>query len=333
MCRFPALFCFIVIISLVCIHADQTIYPEGNWGPPYFYPDNPQDRLYKLPWEKGKTFSVNGDYESSPHAGYKHPDYSLDFDMPKGEPVLAARAGRIYGIQNPDTACGSSTYGGNIVWISHLDSVLDSTTPRPNGWRYVLTKDKYLHVAPNVPVKLGDQVAQGQVIAYNSCTGTGYPHVHFEVNIQYHEGRFPWQDSGYTFESVPMPFVETNDHLYGLPEKGDVLVSQNEKVIGIEQGGGGVLQQNGPIVLVSPNPFNSSTTFKINCRLQIVACGLKIYDINGKMADDLTSKIKNQQSSILNQIIWHPSNLPAGIYILKARIGNKTLTKRLFLCK
>jgi subtilisin family serine protease len=87
------------------------------------------------------------------------------------------------------------------------------------------------------------------------------------------------------------------------------------------------------VIKVVPNPFNSSTIFKINSRFKIEDLRLKIYDINGKMVNDLTSKIKNQQSSILNQITWNPTNLTAGIYLIKAVIGDQTVTKKLFLLK
>jgi hypothetical protein len=92
------------------------------------------------------------------------------------------------------------------------------------------------------------------------------------------------------------------------------------------------VNNNGGISIVTmPNPFSSSTTFRIDCRLKIVDCRLKIYDINGKMVDDLTSRIKDQQSSILNQISWNAARLPEGIYILKAVIGRHTVSKKLVL--
>jgi hypothetical protein len=86
-------------------------------------------------------------------------------------------------------------------------------------------------------------------------------------------------------------------------------------------------------LVVEPNPFNSSTTFKMNSRFKIEDCRLKIYDIKGKKLQDFTSKIKNQQSSILNQITWNPEHLPSGIYILRAQTGTGTISKKLFLQK
>jgi hypothetical protein len=51
------------------------------------------------------------------------------------------------------------------------------------------------------------------------------------------------------------------------------------------------------------------------------------------MVQDFTSKIKNQQSSILNQITWNPEHLPCGIYIVRARIKDRVLQKRISLIK
>jgi hypothetical protein len=82
-----------------------------------------------------------------------------------------------------------------------------------------------------------------------------------------------------------------------------------------------------------PNPFNSSTTIQIDGGLKIVDCRLKIYNANGVLVEDLTSKIKNLQSSILNQITWNASQHPAGIYTARITLGNQTFTKKLFLIK
>jgi hypothetical protein len=82
-----------------------------------------------------------------------------------------------------------------------------------------------------------------------------------------------------------------------------------------------------------PNPFTSSMTFKINSRFKIEDLRLKIYDVNGKMVQDFTSKINNQPSSILNQITWNPEHLPCGIYLVRARIKGRVLKKKISLIK
>jgi hypothetical protein len=82
-----------------------------------------------------------------------------------------------------------------------------------------------------------------------------------------------------------------------------------------------------------PNPLNSCININIDCRFKIEDLRLKIYDINGKMVNDLTSKIKNQQSSILNQITWNASHLTPGIYLVKLYTNQRIYTKRITLLK
>jgi hypothetical protein len=95
-----------------------------------------------------------------------------------------------------------------------------------------------------------------------------------------------------------------------------------------------IQETEGFVVKVQPNPFSVSTKIAVSCQLSAVSnFSLKIFDINGKMVNDFTSKIKNQQSSILNQITWNPSRLPAGIYTMRVKTSDKTLSKRLVLLK
>jgi hypothetical protein len=95
-----------------------------------------------------------------------------------------------------------------------------------------------------------------------------------------------------------------------------------------------IQETEGFVVKVQPNPFSVSTKIAVRCQLSAVSnFSLKIFDINGKMVNDFTSKIKNQQSSILNQITWNPSRLPAGIYTMRVKTSDKTLSKRLVLLK
>ena len=90
--------------------------------------------------------------------GTLHP--GIDIGVPTGTPVHAAAAGTVIW-------CGWMSGYGNFVVIDH-------------GGGYATA---YGHNS-RVAVSCGQQVAQGQVIAYSGCTGfcTG-PHVHFEVRV------------------------------------------------------------------------------------------------------------------------------------------------------
>jgi hypothetical protein len=80
---------------------------------------------------------------------------------------------------------------------------------------------------------------------------------------------------------------------------------------------------------VFPNPVHSSTVIKLtrgqrsDDRDQTVS--IKILNISGKIVHRLTSDFWHLASGIS----WNPANLPAGIYLLKAKIGKITYTKRL----
>jgi murein DD-endopeptidase MepM/ murein hydrolase activator NlpD len=90
--------------------------------------------------------------------GTLHP--GIDIGVPSGTPVHAAAAGKV-------VWCGWMSGYGNLVMIDH-------------GGGFATA---YGHNT-SVAVSCGQDVAQGQVVAYSGCTGfcTG-PHVHFEVRV------------------------------------------------------------------------------------------------------------------------------------------------------
>jgi hypothetical protein len=88
-------------------------------------------------------------------------------------------------------------------------------------------------------------------------------------------------------------------------------------------------------IVASPNPFNGSVDIRLslpiaNFRLPIN--NISIYNITGKLVNQLY-QIGNRQSTIGNSYTWSPHNSPNGIYIIKAKIGNKTFTKAVTLIK
>lgn len=88
----------------------------------------------------------------------------IDFGVPPGTPVKAARGGVVLGSGNTDATCPGASFG-KWVFIKH-----------DNGLSTL-----YAHLA-SFSVSKGDSVATGQVIGYSDTTGyaTG-PHLHFGV--------------------------------------------------------------------------------------------------------------------------------------------------------
>jgi murein DD-endopeptidase MepM/ murein hydrolase activator NlpD len=127
------------------------------------------DYLYALPYASGRSYRVLQGYGSRfSHTGLEA--YAVDFDMPEGTPVHAARAGVVARVEEShSTGCwrdGCGRYANYIVILHN-----DGTT----GEYYHLMQDGAL-------VRVGDSIARGQKIARAGNTGhTTMPHLHFAV--------------------------------------------------------------------------------------------------------------------------------------------------------
>lgn len=125
--------------------------------------------LYRLPYASGRTHRVLQGFGSRfSHKGLE--EFAIDFDMPVGTDVHAARAGVIARIEDSHSkGCWQEGCGqyANFVVILHADG----------------TTGEYYHLQQNgVSVAVGDHVAQGQKIALSGNTGhTTMPHLHFAV--------------------------------------------------------------------------------------------------------------------------------------------------------
>lgn len=126
-------------------------------------------RMYLLPYPSGLSFPVSQGF----HGKYSHTGgdcYSIDFKMPEGSPIHAAREGVVAGIKDDSSVGGSDKkyeWDANYILIQHSDGTLGH----------------YVHLQKNgVKVNVGDKVQAGQFIGLSGNTGhsTG-PHLHFAV--------------------------------------------------------------------------------------------------------------------------------------------------------
>ncbi len=127
------------------------------------------DHLYGLPYASGNSYRVLQGYGSRfSHTGLEA--YAVDFDMPEGTPVHAARGGVVARVQESHSiGCWEDGCGryANFIVILHSDGT--------TGEYYHLEKDGAL-------VEVGDHVVQGQKIGLSGNTGhTTMPHLHFAV--------------------------------------------------------------------------------------------------------------------------------------------------------
>jgi murein DD-endopeptidase MepM/ murein hydrolase activator NlpD len=139
-------------------------------------PDHDDDYEYRLPYADGVTYRVLQSYGSPlTHRGDEH--YTVDFGMPEGTPVHAAREGIVALTESRNRAgCGEARCAAfaNFVVILHADG----------------TTGEYFHLAPGgVLVRDGAHVARGQRIGLSGNTGfSSAPHLHFGVYRRSSEG-------------------------------------------------------------------------------------------------------------------------------------------------
>ena len=158
-------------------------------------------RLYDLPYEAGPPRRVvqAGPGPFSHHGRERH---AVDFKMPVGTKVLAAREGTVLLVKEDSNRGGRSRSfapHGNRIVIDHGD-----------GSRAV-----YLHLRVHgAHVEEGDAVARGQWIGDSGNTGwSAMPHLHFHVERRGADGT--WASVPISFRDVPAGGVPKFLHAYG----------------------------------------------------------------------------------------------------------------------
>lgn len=123
--------------------------------------------VYHLPYEPGERFPVaQGPGGTFTHTGDSY--HAVDFDMPIGTPVLAARAGIVVDVEGDFRAKGlSREAGGNYVLIQHDDDTVAE---------YFHLKTDSIKVVPGQEVEVGDYLARSG----NTGCSNG-PHLHLMV--------------------------------------------------------------------------------------------------------------------------------------------------------
>jgi murein DD-endopeptidase MepM/ murein hydrolase activator NlpD len=168
--------------------------------------DHDDDYLYRLPYATEASYPVIQAYDSRlSHRGAER--FTLDFGMPIGTAVYAAREGTVVLVEDShDSGCPSEECGrfANFVVVLHADG----------------TTGEYFHLARgSAAVRRGDVVRRGQLLARSGNTGfSTTPHLHFGV---YRTGR-----DGHT-ESLAVRFA-TRVGAVGAPRSGARYLSPSE---------------------------------------------------------------------------------------------------------
>ena len=130
--------------------------------------DNDYD--YAMPFGPGRYVVMQGPRGSYSHFVGSGSENAVDWDVPEGTTVRAAREGRVVGVRDDSTFSGTDPKFkplGNYVIIKHSDG----------------TFADYHHLQTDgALVKIGDEVKVGEPIGLSGQTGfASKPHLHFMV--------------------------------------------------------------------------------------------------------------------------------------------------------
>lgn len=78
-----------------------------------------------------------------------------------------------------------------------------------------------------------------------------------------------------------------------------------------------------------PNPFNPSTTFKLNMP-EASKVRMSIFDVTGREVERLIDQ-KLERGAF--SVHWRANNLSSGIYLCRAIVGNKVVSRQVVLLK
>jgi len=147
---------------------------------------------YRLPFAAGQR-AVVSQSPDGPRLTHDTADseYAIDFAMPAGTPVVAARDGLVIAAEFANRAGGRDRRllaRANVVRILHADGSIAS----------------YAHLAhaASAPVAVGDRLQAGTVIGGVGATGySGGPHLHFVVQ------KVVGSSTGFATVSLPVRFL------------------------------------------------------------------------------------------------------------------------------
>lgn len=165
----------------------------------------PDGTLYRLPYAAGVTYRVLQGYGGAySHRGELH--YAIDFDLPEGTPVHAARGGLVVGTRADSTAGGASPSfkdQANYVRVRHADATIG----------------EYLHLRPGgVSVRRGQQVGTGELLGYSGNTGySTRAHLHFHVSRPIDGTRWETLPVRFAIKGAPVTLEEGRSYASEAP--------------------------------------------------------------------------------------------------------------------
>ena len=199
----PLIVASMLILMFILAHSQTQTQTNKRDEPPIdcdAYPAQATS-LYILPYQVGKSYEVITTTEHYVRGNKGVGLNAIDFQMPIGTSVVAARAGIVVALQEDYLDDNGVDLQENYVFIKHSDGSI--------GRYFHLTRQGAL-------VEVGDSVQQGDVIARSGNSGQSpVPHLHFDVqmcglNLPPNYNQLPCG------QTLPVTFRNTSQHTCGL---------------------------------------------------------------------------------------------------------------------
>lgn len=165
-------------------HQNPVTYEPTEVGCPGAHYNNWEGSPYVLPYPIGETYKVHLSHCSGSYHSDGRPDkFAVDFEMPIGSIITAARRGEVVHVEERGV---DGEFPNNLIVIYHNDG----------------TYAQYMHLTRFGAIpEIGDFVEKGDEIAYSGATGVaGYPHLHFVVTLDGWE--YPYTSIAYNFSNT-----------------------------------------------------------------------------------------------------------------------------------
>jgi len=168
------------------------------------------EAVYRLPYQEGQGYAVTQAYGGRLTSHNNRENlYAIDFAMPKGTPIVAARGGVVI-----DATLKHQEGGFDIRYLDKANTI---AIAHDDG-----TVAEYAHLSPGAEfVTLGQRVAAGELIGHSGNTGySSGPHLHFIVS------RPAIAEGKVARESVPVVFY-ANEPAVRFSAQAGVTVTAN----------------------------------------------------------------------------------------------------------
>jgi murein DD-endopeptidase MepM/ murein hydrolase activator NlpD len=147
---------------------------------------------YVLPFPVGTDYKCMQGYVGRTYHVWVF-KYALDFGMPIGSIITAAREGHVIFVEESNSDQDNGTEKANVVIVQHDDG----------------TYGRYIHLTKHgALVEIWQRVAQGTPIGLSGSSGDpGFPHLHFDVTEDCAQSNC---------HTIPICFKNTKPHPAGL---------------------------------------------------------------------------------------------------------------------